>query len=147
MMGILFNDELEQMTSSPPASHRHPSGHGNATLAVTISNHAQNIRTGDVIRSVTNATVALDGTTTCCNLHRELKHEHVSVCYQYIYKKAVHGREFSMGGACSMHGRYEKIIGGRRHRLEDNIKGVLKIGYEGADGFMWFGIGSSGGIL
>jgi hypothetical protein len=39
---------------------------------------------GDVIRSVTNNTVILDGMASCCNLQRELKPEHVSVCYQYM---------------------------------------------------------------
>jgi hypothetical protein len=41
----------------------------------------------------------------------------------------------------------KRHLGRRRHRLEDNIKDILKIGYECADGFMWFGIGSNGGIL
>jgi hypothetical protein len=96
-MGTLFNDELEQIILLPPGSHQHPSGHRHATLAGTISNQAQNISTVD-LRSVTNTTLTLDGTTTCCNLHRELKHEHVSVCYQCIYKKAVRGRGVGMGG-------------------------------------------------
>jgi hypothetical protein len=80
MSGILLNDKLEQLTLSSPASHQHPSGHRNATLAGRISDHIQNISTAKVSTS-DNTTATLDGLAKFFNLHRKGL---VSVCVQYF---------------------------------------------------------------
>ena len=69
--GTAVNDGSSHETWHPPGSHRHSSGHSIATLAGTITNHNQNIRTGVANSSDTSITVSLDGMASCCNLHRE----------------------------------------------------------------------------
>jgi hypothetical protein len=76
---------------------------------------------------------------------------------EYYYGNKLN--EGEMGKACSTHGRGEKCIligkpeerrpvGRPRHRWEDNIRMDLReMGGEVWTGFVWFRIGTSGGLL
>jgi len=69
--GIAVNDEEEQMISIPPSLHLHSSGQRSATLAGTINNHNQKIKTAVANSSDSNTTVRFDGMARWCNLQRE----------------------------------------------------------------------------